>query len=614
MLMGLVASSIVSSGALERGEEAARAEVERYVGTVLFRPLTADDLEAEIDGPDYRDLLIAVQGGIMTDPDVARVRIWKPDGTLIFSTDERDRQGQVDRHVRSHVEAAIQGRTESVMVDEPVAPGRSVTARPEQLLQTYTPLRVPNRVAVLAAAEIDHRYAALRETAKGPWATWRLIFGLGLLLGFAMVAISLWFPSPEPVSSSRRRRSRLGWTWVPGSAGRERGPVADDQPVATPIAEAESAREAEAAAAETRRELRVVLGKLDDAEAAGRALAARMEQEAEPEDLILKLDELADEVRSAEAAARVAEERAVVAEERARAAEERVRNLEAARKELEQADGDVAARLRSMLVKTTASKKSGGASRTGGAGRTNAEVPSKEEEQEEAELERSLRSGVEKGLRSPVSSILGLTLTLKREVSGGEAEDLVRRLSSTAKRLDQLVADLGDLSSIADGSVKLKRRRSDVQVLVGRVVDDWEPTADRAVNVDPQPVKASVDSLRVRQIVEALLENARERTEPGAPLRVAVRADVDEGGVVIAVDDGGAPEPRVDVGLALAGRLVELHGGRLWFEEGAGGGASFRVFLPERAPERAQPSRRSRGEAVDGDDGSRGRAEAASAG
>jgi signal transduction histidine kinase len=38
--------------------------------------------------------------------------------------------------------------------------------------------------------------------------------------------------------------------------------------------------------------------------------------------------------------------------------------------------------------------------------------------------------------------------------------------------------------------------------------------------------------------------------------------------------------PGVGVGLALVRRFAELHGGRAWVEERAGGGASFRVLLP----------------------------------
>ena len=42
-----------------------------------------------------------------------------------------------------------------------------------------------------------------------------------------------------------------------------------------------------------------------------------------------------------------------------------------------------------------------------------------------------------------------------------------------------------------------------------------------------------------------------------------------------------SPSPGVGVGLALVARFAELHGGSAWVQDRPGGGASFRVFLPE---------------------------------
>ena len=47
-----------------------------------------------------------------------------------------------------------------------------------------------------------------------------------------------------------------------------------------------------------------------------------------------------------------------------------------------------------------------------------------------------------------------------------------------------------------------------------------------------------------------------------------------------------AHNPGVGIGLSLATRSAELHGGRVWVEERAGGGASFRVLIPIGDPER----------------------------
>jgi two-component system sensor histidine kinase MtrB len=95
--------------------------------------------------------------------------------------------------------------------------------------------------------------------------------------------------------------------------------------------------------------------------------------------------------------------------------------------------------------------------------------------------------------------------------------------------------------------------------------------------------------------------NVVRHTLPGTP--VWVRVEREPLGALITVEDAGpgVPEdmrktvfesfrrgpgtrpysPGVGIGLALVASFAELHGGRAWVEERAGGGASFRVLLPD---------------------------------
>ncbi|HET6751501.1 MAG TPA: ATP-binding protein [Actinomycetes bacterium] len=105
----------------------------------------------------------------------------------------------------------------------------------------------------------------------------------------------------------------------------------------------------------------------------------------------------------------------------------------------------------------------------------------------------------------------------------------------------------------------------------------------------------------VERMVENLLANAGRHTTPDTPVwvRVAHRGQ----GVLLAVEDAGAGVPRelqatlfepfrqgpgmsahapgVGIGLSLVARFAELHGGRAWVQDRPGGGASFRVLLPD---------------------------------
>jgi two-component system, OmpR family, sensor histidine kinase MtrB len=105
----------------------------------------------------------------------------------------------------------------------------------------------------------------------------------------------------------------------------------------------------------------------------------------------------------------------------------------------------------------------------------------------------------------------------------------------------------------------------------------------------------------VERIVENLVVNAARHTTAGATIWVRVQPQ--DGGVLLLVEDEGPGVPAElweqifqpfhkgrniadhapgsGIGLALVARFAELHGGRAWVQDRPGGGASFRVFLPD---------------------------------
>jgi signal transduction histidine kinase len=178
---------------------------------------------------------------------------------------------------------------------------------------------------------------------------------------------------------------------------------------------------------------------------------------------------------------------------------------------------------------------------------------------------------------------------------------MIRQLATNARKLDRLVGEMLALDKIASGAFEPNLRRTDIEALVRRVVEESPDLANRDVKVEADHVAIQVDPALTEQMVETLLSNAGRRTAPGNPVWVKISSD--QGGAVIAVDDTG-PEvpaglrgamvaalsdqgpaarhqrPRGATGLTLLARLAEIHGGRAWVEERPGGGASFRVFLP----------------------------------
>lgn len=215
-----------------------------------------------------------------------------------------------------------------------------------------------------------------------------------------------------------------------------------------------------------------------------------------------------------------------------------------------------------------------------------------------------LREALAAELRRPLSSIQGVALALKHADPGSkDGAGMIRQLGASARRLERLVAQMIELDGIANGTFVPKRRHADLKAIVRRVVEETADVADREVRVDAEHVSIAVDPALTEQMIESLLTNAARRTGPGGQVWVHVSSD--QAGAVIAVDDASPEIPadvqgaaggsgkrsarrkgaRATTGLALLSRLAELHGGRAWVEERPGGGASYRVFLPNAPQE-----------------------------
>jgi PAS domain S-box-containing protein len=223
------------------------------------------------------------------------------------------------------------------------------------------------------------------------------------------------------------------------------------------------------------------------------------------------------------------------------------------------------------------------------------------------DLKDSFLTAVSHELRSPLSTILGIALTLERaggRLAGAEAADLLARLTFNARKLDQLLTDLLDLDRLQRGFLAAERVTTDLRQLVQRVVQESGLVQERPVEVTAEPVTAAVDPAKVERILVNLLVNAARHTPPETPVWVRLRRAPDHR-VLLVVEDAGPgvpPElrkrvfepfqralpdaqntPGVGIGLSLVARFSELHGGRAWVEERQGGGASFRVELPVAA-------------------------------
>lgn len=181
--------------------------------------------------------------------------------------------------------------------------------------------------------------------------------------------------------------------------------------------------------------------------------------------------------------------------------------------------------------------------------------------------------------RNSVAAIQGLVLAMKHAEKADEQPAMLRKLNAHARKLDRLVGDLLDADRLARGDVELKVRRTDIEALAKRVLEECAFDGDRNIEIRSEKVVVAVDPIRVEGIIVALLNNAVDRSRPRHEITVRVAGKDD--GALISVED---EEPSSDASMSpVVARFADVHGGWATVESRQGGGSAFRVFLPGEA-------------------------------
>jgi hypothetical protein len=191
LLVALLATVFLSRGTVDDAEAEAEARAVDWANTTLFDAVTPEEVAAPILGPDYRELLIIVQAGILSDDRAVRMRLWNPDGTLVFSTDQRDKIDEFIAVDNPQIEAALAGETVSLPTQTIVAPKSGLAGTDEKLFQTFVPLRLEDQLGVSGVAQIDQEYAAIEAEASDTWQTVRLVLVLALTVAVGAFLFTL---------------------------------------------------------------------------------------------------------------------------------------------------------------------------------------------------------------------------------------------------------------------------------------------------------------------------------------------------------------------------------------------------------------------------------------
>jgi signal transduction histidine kinase len=211
-------------------------------------------------------------------------------------------------------------------------------------------------------------------------------------------------------------------------------------------------------------------------------------------------------------------------------------------------------------------------------------------------------------LRTPLNGIIGFSELLDDGPNGSlnaEQRSYVGHILTSGRHLLQLVNDLLDLSKLEAGRLTLSREWSSVESIIDAAMASLGPLAEEhgvtlTHRITGDLPALFVDPFRMRQIVVNLARSGLKRTPEGgrvtlhaATVGQTVCLNVEDNGPTISddelraiflsfedLDDAEMHNDGADLGLALAKRLVDMHGGTLEIASLHGGGATFEVVLP----------------------------------
>lgn len=208
-------------------------------------------------------------------------------------------------------------------------------------------------------------------------------------------------------------------------------------------------------------------------------------------------------------------------------------------------------------------------------------------------------------LRTPITTILGLTQILGRPgriTTPAEQAELISDISAESERLNRLVEDLLVLTRAERGGIAIEAEPLEPRRLLGRVIAREAarlPSITIEADLPPGlPIVAGEDTY-VEQIVRNMLSNAAKYTPPGTSVLVTARQDGDHVAVRVLDSGPGIDEASVErafelfyrdptlarsiagsgIGLFVCASLVEAMGGTIWAKRRPEGGSEFGFTL-----------------------------------
>jgi signal transduction histidine kinase len=212
-------------------------------------------------------------------------------------------------------------------------------------------------------------------------------------------------------------------------------------------------------------------------------------------------------------------------------------------------------------------------------------------------------------LRTPLNAIIGFSEVLQERLFGELNEkqaEYTDDILTSGRHLLSLINEILDLSKVEAGRMELELATFDLPLAIDNARTFVRERATKhginlEVSVDERLGDYVGDERKIKQILLNLLSNAVKFTPEGG--RIGIKARQADGSVEISVSDTGigiSPEDQAKIfeefrqvgtdyahktegtglGLTLAKKFVELHGGKIWVESEVGKGSTFSFTLP----------------------------------
>jgi len=227
---------------------------------------------------------------------------------------------------------------------------------------------------------------------------------------------------------------------------------------------------------------------------------------------------------------------------------------------------------------------------------------------ESERLRNSLLAALSHDLRTPLTSLVGLSESLLRAAPplAANERETAAALHEEARRLGTMVANLLDMARIESGAVRLNQQWQALEETVGSALRPLrQALGARSIRtrIPADLPLLRFDAVLLERVLSNLLENAAKYTPPDATITIAAHVREDRVDVIVSDNGPGLPPgreealfekfvrgqqesalPGVGLGLAICRAIVEAHGGKIAAGAAPEGGAMVTFSLPRGTP------------------------------